>query len=151
MDQITHFFSLRFVKVVQDMTRVSTYCLCWVMLGFVRATKINLVFVTSENPRFGLITSGPAFDVAIENMKRKFPEVLTQRNQIQRYEIYKAGIFSCDEAGVEMQFVAGQMANLIQQLDGFVVLLCSGKNESRSLAGYVIKIVNRYFKRRGVT
>ncbi|GAV05717.1 hypothetical protein RvY_15805-3 [Ramazzottius varieornatus] len=57
-------------------------------------------------------------------MKRKFPEVLLQRNQIQRYEVYKAGIFSCDEAGVEMQFVAGKMANLVQQLEGFVVLLC---------------------------
>ncbi|GAV05716.1 hypothetical protein RvY_15805-2 [Ramazzottius varieornatus] len=130
MDQIIHSILLRFVKLVEVMTKVSAYYFCWMMFGLVKATRINLVFVTSENPRFGVTTTGPAFDIAIENMKRKFPEVLLQRNQIQRYEVYKAGIFSCDEAGVEMQFVAGKMANLVQQLEGFVVLLCPGIPEA---------------------
>lgn len=156
MDRIIHSILLRFVKLVEVMIKVSAYYFCWMMFGLVKATRINLVFVTSENPRFGVTTigeillyscgfwdqsacqciqktyqsTGPAFDIAIENMKRKFPEVLLQRNQIHRYEVYKPGIFSCDEAGVEMQFVAGKMANLVQQLEGFVVLLCAGTPEA---------------------
>ncbi|OQV21220.1 hypothetical protein BV898_04977 [Hypsibius exemplaris] len=83
--------------------------------------------VTSEHPRFGLMPTGPAYDVAIEQAKRLYPEALQVWNIIRRFQVYLPGVFPCDAASVEMQAVAGRMTAMVGQLEGFTVLLCPGE------------------------
>ncbi|OWA51740.1 hypothetical protein BV898_16211 [Hypsibius exemplaris] len=79
--------------------------------------------VTSENPRFGLVPTGPAYDVAIERVKRLYPEALQVWNTIRRFQVSLPGIFPCDAASVEMHAVAGRMSSMLEQLEGFTILL----------------------------
>ncbi|OWA51741.1 hypothetical protein BV898_16211 [Hypsibius exemplaris] len=83
--------------------------------------------VTSENPRFGLVPTGPAYDVAIERVKRLYPEALQVWNTIRRFQVSLPGIFPCDAASVEMHAVAGRMSSMLEQLEGFTILLAPGK------------------------
>ena len=99
---------------------------------WVSGTVINLVTVTNaENPRYGLIATGPAYDVAIARAIQRFPDALNGLNVIRRVQVITPGVAPCDDSGATISITAGQMSRALSELEGFTVLLCP-RTSSRS-------------------
>ena len=88
------------------------------------SVPVNIVvIVIGDNPSYGYSIQAPAYDVLFANLQAKYP--VTFRN-VNRRLIYKAGSFTCYEAGVAMLTVAGELSFSIQRSTGLTIVISPG-------------------------
>lgn len=87
--------------------------------------KLNLIAVIiGENPLYGYVSSGAAYDVAYEKVRTIYPHLFVNAT---RYMIHKPGIYSCVDSAALMYSVAGEVSALLDTLVGFNIILCPGR------------------------
>ena len=88
------------------------------------AEKLNVICAVIGDAKLtSYYASMPAFDVAFEQAKLRYPLLLSEANQ---YIIHKHGNYTCPESGALMLSVAAEVWNLLSQLQGISVLINPG-------------------------
>jgi hypothetical protein len=89
-------------------------------------THVTLItIVIGQNPMYGLFSSGPVFDVALQTVAATFPDIF--RNVTQHIVYKPKAISGCRDTGDMMFSVAAEVFQLIEQSRGFPVILSPGK------------------------
>ncbi|XP_055339559.1 atrial natriuretic peptide receptor 1-like [Paramacrobiotus metropolitanus] len=109
------------------MNRLIALLQCQLFYGFIHTSRVNIIIITRDDPRFGLVSTGPAYDLAIDNARIAYPEVF--RNVSVHSVHYRVGRYmGCPEAGEDMGLIAARNVGMqtLRQLEGFSVMVTPG-------------------------
>ncbi|XP_055347104.1 atrial natriuretic peptide receptor 1-like [Paramacrobiotus metropolitanus] len=118
--------------------RFITVC---VVTGVVQqSSSLNIIIVSiGDNPLYGYYAALPYFDVALQMVAEAYPALFVNYT---RQVFHKPGLPDCGDAASAMYAVTGEIYDLLQNIQGFPLMMSSGCSLEMMTLGDFAREVN---------
>ncbi|XP_055347731.1 atrial natriuretic peptide receptor 1-like [Paramacrobiotus metropolitanus] len=90
-------------------------------------THVSIITVIiGQNPMYGIYSTGPAYDIAFEEMKRKYAYMVPSLSFHRIYKPRPVNATGCVDTGDLMPEVAGEIVEILNRQKGFAMIFSPG-------------------------
>lgn len=88
--------------------------------------SLSIILVTiGDNPLYGHYAAAPFFDVAYEDVSKKYPWIFQNST---KQVFHKPGLSACADGAAYMHAATGEIYDIIDKNKSFTVMICPGND-----------------------